>query len=121
MNSCRVSRTTGGQSPPFLERRYHFTSAAKDAASSRHTSEMILTGEKIMTKILKLTDDQIDKLTIDREIKYVLKKGLESNKQIKGIFKWDVQAWAVTINDKKVPVKTSASSIFTVRYDEVVK
>jgi hypothetical protein len=72
-------------------------------------------------KILNLTDEQINKMRIDTDIQYVLKTGLKSNPGIKGIFKWGIQAWAVTVNDMKVPVKPSCKSMFSIRFDDITK
>jgi hypothetical protein len=71
-------------------------------------------------KILKLSEQQIESLRIDTKIKYVTIAQVKTSPLIKGVFKWGVQACAVTINDKKVPVKPSQKSIFSVRFDELL-
>jgi hypothetical protein len=70
-------------------------------------------------KILKLSEQQIESLRIDTTIKYVTKAQVKTSPLIKGVFKWGVQAWAVTINDKKVPVKPNQKSIFSVRFEDL--
>jgi hypothetical protein len=70
-------------------------------------------------KILKLNEEQICELRIDTAIKFVTKSQLKTSPAINGVFKWGIQAWALTINNKKVPVKPSKNSIFSVRFDEI--
>jgi hypothetical protein len=70
-------------------------------------------------KILKLSERQIENMRIDTKIKYVTKAQVKTSPLIKGVFKWGVQAWAVTINDKKVPVKPNKISIFSVRFEDL--
>jgi hypothetical protein len=71
-------------------------------------------------KILKLSEQQIESMRIDTKIKYVTKAQVKTSPLIKGVFKWGVQAWAVTINDKKVPVKPHKISIFSVRFEDLM-
>jgi hypothetical protein len=71
-------------------------------------------------KILKLSEQQIESMRIDTKIKYVTKAQVKTSPLIKGVFKWGVQAWAVTINNKKVPVKPSQKSIFSVRFEDLM-
>jgi hypothetical protein len=61
-------------------------------------------------KILKLNEQQIESMRIDTKIKYVTRAQVKTSPLIKGVFKLGVQAWAVTINDKKVPIKPSQKS-----------
>ncbi|MGY8897608.1 MAG: hypothetical protein ACKVI8_06215 [Paraglaciecola sp.] len=70
-------------------------------------------------KILKLNEKEISELRVDTKIQFVTKAQLKTSPKIKGIFKWGVQAWALTINNKKVPVKPNKNSIFCVRFDEL--
>jgi hypothetical protein len=70
-------------------------------------------------KILELSENQISKLRVDTAVKFVTRTHLKTSPAIKGVFKWEEQAWALTINDKKVPVKPSKNSIFSVRFDEL--
>ena len=70
-------------------------------------------------KILKLNEQRMESMRIDTTIKYVTKAQIKTSSLIKGVLKWEAQACAVTINDKKVPVKPSQKSIFSVRFDEL--
>jgi hypothetical protein len=53
-------------------------------------------------------------------VQFVTKAQLKKSPVIIGVFKWGVQAWALTTNNKKVPVKPSKNSIFSVRFDEIM-
>ena len=55
--------------------------------------------------VIKINEYQIEKLRIDTAIKFVTNTQLKTSPVIKGIFKWGVQVWALTINDKIVPVQ----------------
>jgi hypothetical protein len=70
-------------------------------------------------KILKLSEQQIESMRIDTKIKYITKAQVKTSPLIKGVFKWGVQAWAVTVDDKKVPVKPNQSSIFSIRFEDL--
>jgi hypothetical protein len=71
-------------------------------------------------KILKLSENQINKLRVDTAVKFVTLAQLKTSPQIKGVFIWGVQLWALTINNKIVPVKPNKNSIFSVRFDELI-
>jgi phosphotransferase system IIB component len=70
-------------------------------------------------KIIKLNEKEISRLRVDTAVQFVTKAKLKKSPVIIGVFKWGVQAWALTINNKKVPVKPSKNSIFSVRFDEL--
>jgi hypothetical protein len=70
-------------------------------------------------KILKLSEKDISVLRVDTAVQFVTRTQLKTSPVIKGVFKWGVQAWALTINNKIVPVKTFKNSIFSVRFDEL--
>jgi hypothetical protein len=70
-------------------------------------------------KILMLSEKEIIGLRFDTAVQFVTRTQLKTSPEIKGIFQWGVQAWALTINNKMVPVKTCKNSIFSVRFDEL--
>jgi hypothetical protein len=70
-------------------------------------------------KILKLSEKDISVLRVDTAVRFVTRTQLKTSPVIRGVFRWGVQAWALTINNKIVPVKTFKNSIFSVRFDEL--
>jgi len=70
-------------------------------------------------KLITLTDSQISKYRIHPVKPYALKNDLFTDSSIKHVFKWDVQAWAITSDGFKVPVKLTKNSNFTCRYDSL--
>jgi len=70
-------------------------------------------------KMLKLSQQQIESMRIDTAIKYVTKAQVKTCPLIKGVFRWGVRAWALTINDKKVPVKPSQKLICSVHFEDL--
>jgi hypothetical protein len=70
-------------------------------------------------KILNLSEKDISALRVDTAVQFATRTQLKRSPVIKGVFRWGVQAWALTINNKMVPVKTCKNSIFSVRFDEL--
>lgn len=71
-------------------------------------------------KILSLTEDQIQKYRIDSQEKFILLRALRTHPKVKAIFRWCVQCWVLTTDNKKLPVKKNAKSPIVVRFEDVV-
>lgn len=70
-------------------------------------------------KILHLSEAEIVELRIDESIPFITKYQLKNSASVKGVFKWGVQAWVITTNNKKAPVKSTKSSIFITRFEDI--